>query len=244
MFECLNKLYLIFIDCTSKYHELAQLPNASSDTIIAHARSIFARHGIPKVVFSDNRPQYSSYEFKKFSKSWDFMHKTSSFHKTSNFPSSLRVMDLLRKLFKPLRKLYENAERMTVIHTSPCLRYAQRKTAVVHPSLLIKKKVANTSSFTKRKHNTKTKVKKPKVSQYRELQPLNTNGTVCYRLNNNWTRSRMIPNKNNMPRSYILLNDKNNVMRRNRRHLIKMNSNFVKVGLSLYKIIFFYLLQW
>ena len=175
LFECLNKLYLIFIDYTSKYHELAQLSNASSDTIIAHAKSIFARHGIPKVVFSDNRPQYSSYEFKKFSKSWDFMHKTSSFHKTSNFPSSLRVMDLLRKLFKPLRKLYENAERMTVIHTSPCLRYAQRKTAVVHPSLLIKKKVANTSSFTKHKH------KRQNESQETKSQPMQRTSTIEYK---------------------------------------------------------------
>ena len=54
LFVCLNKLYLTVIDYTSKYFELAQLPNASSDTVITHMRSIFAQHGIPKVVFSDN----------------------------------------------------------------------------------------------------------------------------------------------------------------------------------------------
>ena len=31
-----------------------------------------------------------------------------------------------------------------------------------------------------------------------------------------------------MPRSDTLLNDKHNVMRRNRRHLLKMDSNFVE----------------
>ena len=31
-----------------------------------------------------------------------------------------------------------------------------------------------------------------------------------------------------MPRSDTLLNDKDNVMRRNRRHLLKMDSNFVE----------------
>ena len=32
-----------------------------------------------------------------------------------------------------------------------------------------------------------------------------------------------------MPRSYTLLNDKDNVIRRNRRHLLKMDSNFDKI---------------
>ena len=32
-----------------------------------------------------------------------------------------------------------------------------------------------------------------------------------------------------MPRSYTLLNDNDNLIRRNRRHLIKMDSNFVKI---------------
>ena len=66
LFVCLSKLYLIVIDYTSKYFELAQLPNASSDTAITQMRSIFARHDIPKVLFSDNGPQHSSRESKKF----------------------------------------------------------------------------------------------------------------------------------------------------------------------------------
>ena len=78
LFACLNKLYLIAIDHTSQYFKLAQLPNSSSDTVITHIRGIFAQHGIPKIVFSDNGPQYSSHKFKKFSKPRDFNHKMSS----------------------------------------------------------------------------------------------------------------------------------------------------------------------
>ena len=52
---------------------------------------------------------------------------------------------------------------------------------------------------------------------------------IRYCKNNNWTPTGIILNKNDMSRSYILLNDKDNVMPRNRRHLIKMNSNFVKI---------------
>ena len=47
-------------------------------------RSRFARHSMPKVVFSDNISQYSSHEFKKLYKSWDFINKTSS----PDFPQS------------------------------------------------------------------------------------------------------------------------------------------------------------
>ena len=41
LFVCLYKLYLIVIDYTSKYFELAQLRNASLDTVITHMRSIY-----------------------------------------------------------------------------------------------------------------------------------------------------------------------------------------------------------
>ena len=75
--------------------------------------------------------------------------------------------------------------------------------------------------------NTKTKLKRPTVRQSRHLQPLNTNGTVRYLQNNSWTRAGIILNKNDMPRSYTLLDDKDKVIRGNRRHLIKMDLNFV-----------------
>ena len=77
--------------------------------------------------------------------------------------------------------------------------------------------------------NTKTKLKKPTLRQSRELQPFNTSDTVHYRQNNNWTRTGIILNKSDMPRSYTLLKDKNNVIRRNRRHLIKMDPKFLNI---------------
>nr|XP_022295055.1 uncharacterized protein K02A2.6-like [Crassostrea virginica] len=49
----------------------------SSQTIIAF-KSVFARHGIPSELFTDNGPQFSSYGFKKFATEWDFVHTTSS----------------------------------------------------------------------------------------------------------------------------------------------------------------------
>ena len=221
---CLNKLYLIVIDYTSKYFEIAQLPDASSDTVITHMRSIFARHGIPKVVFSDNGPQYSSHEFKKFSKSWDFIHKTSS----SKFPQSNGFLErAIQTIKKPLRKCREDDNdpylSMLALHTT------KNSSGTSTSELLMKRKLQTLIPSLNVNANTKTKLKKPTLSQSRELQPFNTSDTVPCRQNNNLKRTGITLNKSDMPRSYTLLNDKNNVTRRNRRHLIKMDPKFLKI---------------
>lgn len=45
---------------------------------------MFARHGIPDEVMSDNGPQFASEEFKQFAQEWEFKHTTSS----PGFPQS------------------------------------------------------------------------------------------------------------------------------------------------------------
>ena len=70
--------YLLLVDYYSKFWEIIKVPNTKSTTIIAKLKTLFARHGIPEVVKSDNGPQYSSREFAEFAKRWDFKHVTSS----------------------------------------------------------------------------------------------------------------------------------------------------------------------
>ena len=224
LFVYLNKLYLIVIDCNSKYFEIAQLPDASSDTVITHMRSIFARHGIPKVVFSDNGPQYSSHEFKIFSKSWDFIHKTSS----PEFPQSNGFVErAIQTIKKTLRKCREDDSDPYLAMLA--LRTTKNSSGTSASELLMKQKLQTLVPSLNVNANNKTKLKKPTLSQSREIQPFNTSDTVRYHQNNNWTRTGIILNKSDMPRSYKLLNGKNNVIRRNRRHLIKMDPKFLKI---------------
>ena len=49
-----------------------------------HFKSIFARHGVPAVVRSDNGPQFASEHFRKFAREWGFSQVTSIPH----FPQS------------------------------------------------------------------------------------------------------------------------------------------------------------
>ena len=46
--------------------------------VVKYMKSIFARHGIPQEIVSDNGPQYSSREFAQFAKQYGFVHNTSS----------------------------------------------------------------------------------------------------------------------------------------------------------------------
>ena len=69
--------------------------------MITHTKAVFARHGIPSVVRSDNGPQYSATEYKEFSKSWGFTHITTSpYHSQSNGLAEKSVQILKRILNK------------------------------------------------------------------------------------------------------------------------------------------------
>ena len=77
LFEWDKKIYLV-IDYYSRFIEIAQLTGSSSAEVVRHTKSIFARHGIPEVVVSDNGPQYTSSTYAEFAREYCFNHVTSS----------------------------------------------------------------------------------------------------------------------------------------------------------------------
>ena len=70
--------FVLVVDYFSRYCEIGVLRKSTSQEVINHLKAIFARHGIPETVISDNGPQYSSAEFAKFAEDWGFTHITSS----------------------------------------------------------------------------------------------------------------------------------------------------------------------
>ncbi|KAJ8023221.1 hypothetical protein HOLleu_35558 [Holothuria leucospilota] len=70
--------YLIVTDYFSSYPEFVSMLNTTRRAVIDKIKTIFARHGIPEEVFSDNGPQFTSREFRQFSEEWEFKHTTSS----------------------------------------------------------------------------------------------------------------------------------------------------------------------
>ena len=51
---------LLVVDYYSNYVEIAKLVTVASSDVIIHLQSIFARHGIPETVVSDNGLQYAA----------------------------------------------------------------------------------------------------------------------------------------------------------------------------------------
>ena len=78
LFHWQNKEYILVIDYYSRYIELMKLDQTDSEAVINALKSIFARHGIPESVMSDNGPQYASQQFKNFAEEYNFTSITSS----------------------------------------------------------------------------------------------------------------------------------------------------------------------
>ena len=78
LFELDGTTYAITGDYYSNLFRVDSVKDTICSTVIHKMNSAFARHGIPDVVVSDNGPQFSSQEFRKFAKEWAFTHVTSS----------------------------------------------------------------------------------------------------------------------------------------------------------------------
>lgn len=57
--------YLIVVDYSSLYTEMARRSTSTSNDAITHLKSTFTYHGIPQAVMSDNGPQYAAAAFVK-----------------------------------------------------------------------------------------------------------------------------------------------------------------------------------
>ncbi|XP_063750626.1 uncharacterized protein K02A2.6-like [Eleginops maclovinus] len=78
LFQWDNAMYLVVIDYYSRYIEVANLTSTTTAHVTGKLKSIFARHGVPETVISDNGPQFSAAEFAAFARDYDFTHTTSS----------------------------------------------------------------------------------------------------------------------------------------------------------------------
>ena len=224
MFVWKNSHYLLVIDYFSRYIEIAKLSSESSAAVIKHMKSIFARHGIPQELVSDNGPQYSSREFANFSKEYGFLHTTSS----PKFPQAngeaergvQTVKNLLKKTDDPYLALL--AYRATPLSTngySPAELLMNRKLRTTVPILQrdLKPKVPDYSKLKSLEKQRRTKQKRNFDSHHaaRSLLPLKE-GVIVWIPDHNCS-GKVI--KQLGTRSYLVKTPFGE-LRRNRRHLI------------------------
>ena len=100
LFEWKQKIYLLAVDYYSRYIEVAHLSQATANEVVNHTKSIFARHGIPETVISDNGPQYTSEHYSEFAKSYQFQHITSSPYYPQSNGEAERAVGTIKSLLK------------------------------------------------------------------------------------------------------------------------------------------------
>ena len=81
----LGKNFLVIVDAHSKWLEVIPASTLTSQTTIATLRGIFATHGLPEMLVSDNGPSFVSSEFQEFMQKNGIRHvKCAPYHPASN----------------------------------------------------------------------------------------------------------------------------------------------------------------
>jgi len=105
---------LLLVDYYFWYIEVIKTPITTSAGVINGFKSIFARHGVPEVLITDNGPQFYSGTFSSFAMDYDFRHVTSSPYFAQSNGEAERavktVKGLLKKNADPYRALLAYTE--------------------------------------------------------------------------------------------------------------------------------------
>ncbi|UYV67699.1 K02A2.6-like [Cordylochernes scorpioides] len=101
LFKFENKWNLVVIGYYSRFPEMIQLDRLTANVVVRSCKSIFARHGIPETVVSDNGTQIgAAREFANFTRQYGFTHVTSS----PRFPQSNGMAEAGVKIAKLILK--------------------------------------------------------------------------------------------------------------------------------------------
>ena len=81
----LGATFLIIVDAYSKWLEVIPMSSTTAERTITELRKLFATHGLPTQVVTDNGPQFTSQEFEVFLKSNGIQHyKSAPYHPATN----------------------------------------------------------------------------------------------------------------------------------------------------------------
>ncbi|UYV76907.1 K02A2.6-like [Cordylochernes scorpioides] len=95
--------YLVVVDYFSRFIEVVRLTKLSSEAVVDHCKAIFARHGIPDIVISDNGPQFrpsTTSAFTKFASEVGFRHITSSPKHPQSYGQAEAAVKIVKNLMK------------------------------------------------------------------------------------------------------------------------------------------------
>lgn len=211
LFHWDNNDYLLVVYYLSRYIEISKLPNTLSKTVIAHTKSILARHGIRVKVRSDNGPQNVSQEYKQFASSQGFTHITTSpYHSQANGLAEKSVQIIKRILEKskasaqdPYLGILEY--RNTIINqiASPAQLSMSRRLRSIIPVIpkQLEPKVVSTALIAEGLKRKQQKQKDLYDRGSKPLLPLSEGEMVRLQVQNRWQPATVV-RQANTPRSF------------------------------------------
>ena len=97
----LDKLFLVIVDAYSKWLEVIPVSSTSSQVTIDKLRQVFAIHGLPHVLVSDNATSFTSAEFNDFIQHNGIKHiRSAPFHPSTNGLAERAIQTVKRALAK------------------------------------------------------------------------------------------------------------------------------------------------
>lgn len=120
LFVCARNDFIVVTDYYSLYPEVIRLHTTTAEAVITSMKAIFARHGVPSEVFTDNGLQFSSESFRRFAEEWNFVHTTSSPHyPQSNGLVEKSVQTVKRLMYKANDSRADYYQSLLVYRTTP-----------------------------------------------------------------------------------------------------------------------------
>ncbi|UYV76843.1 K02A2.6-like [Cordylochernes scorpioides] len=221
LLQRIHEGHLGIVKCRERYPEIARLEDMTSASVIVHCKSIFARHGIPLEVRSDNGPQFGSL-FKEFDQDYGFTHVTSS----PRYPQSNGFIESFVKIVKerigkskdPYLALLAYRATPLANGFSPAELSMGRRIRTTIPTPTKQHQPPNLKNLKNQEaiQREKQKYYFDRTKGVRELPPLEVNERV-------WLTDLKTPgviiSKEDTPRSYMVDTPRGRV-RRNRFHLL------------------------
>ncbi|XP_033014646.1 uncharacterized protein K02A2.6-like, partial [Lacerta agilis] len=117
-----GRTFMVVVDTYSKWLEVALMPSTTTEAIVRVLRGLFAMHGCPDVLVSDNGPQFTSGAFERYLLGLGIRHAlTAPFHPASNGQAERMVRSAKEALARLDQKDWHErvTEYLLVQHITP-----------------------------------------------------------------------------------------------------------------------------
>ena len=184
IFEHRSHHYLLVADYFSKFPVVKKLTNQTAGHVISLLKTIFSEYGVPATVYTDQRTQFVSQEFKQFAPQYRFkvQHSSPRYPQSNGFIDAMVVKGVMEKAEESgsdphLAMLIYRANPIRPDRLSPGEMLSQRKYRALlpihqylHPNLEISREAQIAQKQAQRDDYDRTAKKLQDLQQFQSVQ--------------------------------------------------------------------------